>query len=99
MRNRDSGLAYTGPITRCVVHRRNILGKDNSGSIGIGGSVRDVVVEGCVLRHPMSTIKADGDAEGLVFRNNLFEASPTPRYEGRRLGEAVVVPPLPAGKP
>jgi len=93
VRNRDSGIPYAGPITRCVVHRRHILAKDNSGSIGIGGSVRDVVVEGCILRHPMSTIKADGDAEGLVFRNNVFEGSPAPRYEGRRLGEAVVIPP------
>jgi hypothetical protein len=89
VKNRD---LYAGPITRCTVHRRHTIAKDNGGSISIGGNARDVVVEGCVLQHPMSTIKADGDAQGLLFRNNTFEAGATPRYQGKRLGEAVVIP-------
>ncbi|MCX5684426.1 MAG: glycosyl hydrolase family 28-related protein, partial [Planctomycetota bacterium] len=56
VKNRD---AYAGPVTRCVVQRRTAIAKDNGGSISVAGSARDVIVEGCVLAHPMSTIKAD----------------------------------------
>jgi hypothetical protein len=51
-----------------------------------------VIVEGCVLRNPANVIRVDNDAQGVVLSHNHFEASPTPRYEGNRLHEAVVVP-------
>ncbi len=86
---------YPGPITRCTIHRRHRLAKDNSGGIRISGDARDVVVEGCVLGHPMGTIRADDDSKGLLFRSNVFEGGPAPRYEGKRLDAAVVLP----GKP
>ena len=63
----------------------------------MGGNARDVIVEGCVLGHPMGTIRAEGEAQGLLFRNNVFEGGPTPRYEGKRLDAAVVLPGAPAG--
>jgi hypothetical protein len=89
---------YAGPITRAVVHRRHQIAADNGGSITIAGNACDVIVEGCTLRHPMSVIKADGDAQGLLFRNNTFEGAAGPRYEGKRLAETVVLPAL-APKP
>ena len=82
--------AFGGPITRCVVHRRQVMESDNSGDIKIAGKTRDVVVEGCVLDNPQSAIYADGDAEGLVFRNNRFEGAT--RYRGNRIEKSVVVP-------
>ena len=88
---------YTGPITRGVIHRRNRLSKDNSGGISVSGRARDVIVEGCVLGHPMGTIRAEGEAGGLLFRGNVFEGGGT-RYEGKRL-DAAVIQPAPAGKP
>ena len=88
---------YAGPITRCTIHRRHRFGKENSGGISVGGNARDVVVEGCVLGHPMGTIRAEGEAQGLLFRNNVFEGGTTPRYEGKRLDAAVVLPAAPAG--
>jgi hypothetical protein len=85
------------PITCCTVHRRHVLGEDNSGGISVGGYTRDVIVEGCILRHPSSAIRAEGDAQGVLFRNNVFEGGQSPRYEGKRLGSALVVPGAPDG--
>ena len=82
--------AFGGPITRCVVHRRQVMGSDNSGDIRIAGKTRDVVVEGCVLANPHTAIYADGAADGLVFRNNRFEGAT--RYRGSRIEKALVVP-------
>lgn len=82
---------YDGPITRCVIARRNRFAPDNSGSISVGGNARDVLVEASVFSRPESFIKADGEAAGLVFRNNRFEAGP-PRIEGGQMSNAVVVP-------
>lgn len=84
--------AFTAAITRCTVHRRNVLDKDNDGHISISGQTRDVIVEGCVLSHPRSVIRAEGEAQGLVFRNNRFVGEP--RYQGKRLGDAIVLPAL-----
>jgi hypothetical protein len=61
------------PITRCTIHRRQLLGEDNSGDISVSGRTRDVIVEGCVLRHPASTIRVEREAEGVLLRNNLVE--------------------------
>jgi hypothetical protein len=58
------------PITRCTIHRRHLLGEDNSGGISISGFTRDVIVEGCVLRHPLSTIRAQSEAKDVLLRNN-----------------------------
>ena len=80
------------PITRCTIHRRHRFDADNSGSVTIGGNVRDAIVEGCTLRHPLSTIRAEGEAEGILFRNNAFEPDGAPRYGGNRLNAAVVLP-------
>lgn len=89
--SRDSEL-YAGPITSWAIHRRHTVAAQNSGSISIGGNLRDAIVEGCNLRHPLSTIKVDRAAEGVLFRNNRFEASQTPRYEGDGLKSAVIIP-------
>ena len=73
------------PITRCTIHRRHVFGEDNSGGVTIGGHVRDAIVEGCTLRHPLSTIRAEGETQGILFRNNAFEPDKTPRYGGIRM--------------
>ena len=73
---------YSGPVTRWSIHRRQNIAADNGGSIGISGNVRDAIVEGCTLKHPASVVKVDGAAEGVVLRNNVFEGTDTPRYEG-----------------
>jgi hypothetical protein len=86
----------SGPITHCTIHRRQILAEDNSGGIGISGAARDVLVEGCVLGHPLGVIRVDGDVRGVLLRNNRFAPGAVPRYEGGALGEALV---LPAGGP
>jgi hypothetical protein len=81
----------TFPLTSGAVHRRQIIAADNSGSISIGGNLRDVIVEECTLKNPNSIIKADAGAKGVLFRNNTFEGTPADRYEGSGLKEAVVV--------
>jgi len=58
------------PITRCTVHRRAISHDDNSGSITVGGATRDVIVEGCQLRHPAGMIQSKPEAQGVLLRNN-----------------------------
>jgi len=87
---------YTGPVTRCVVARRNVFAADNSGGVSVGGYTRDVLVEESVLRHPENRIRADGEVSGLVVRGNRFEAGP-PRYEGGRMSGAVLLPGPPDG--
>ncbi|MDB5329352.1 MAG: hypothetical protein JWP03_503 [Phycisphaerales bacterium] len=87
---------YTGPLTCWAVHRRHTLTADNSGSISIGGNVRDAIVEGCVLKNPQSVIKADPATQGVVLRNNTFEGTPSPRYTGDGIKNAVVQPAEPA---
>ena len=82
---------YDGPVTRCVIERRNSFAADNSGGISVGGHTRDVVVENCALHHADSLIRADGDATGLVFRNNTFVAG-APGYEGSQITRSVIVP-------
>ena len=66
---------YTGPLTRWAVHRRHTVAADNGGSISIAGNIRDVIVEGCTLNHPMSVIKVDATAQGVLLRNNNFVGS------------------------
>jgi len=78
----DSPIGFQGPLTWCAVHRRHRVESDNSGSIAIGGNVRDVVVDGCRLSHPLSVIKVDGTARGILFRENQFDGERAPRYEG-----------------
>jgi hypothetical protein len=85
---------YPGPLTRWAVHRRHVLTADNSGSINIAGNIRDVIVEGCTLNHAMSTIKVERkEAQGVLLRNNRFAGTPSPRYEGDNLKNALVIPP------
>lgn len=97
---RDAG-DYRGPITCCTLHRRHLLAEDNSGGINVSGRARDVIVEGCVLRHAANAIRVDAEAEGVLLRNNRFESGSAPRYVGDGLRDAVVLPPLvaPKGRP
>ena len=87
--------AYPGPLTRWAVHRRHALSADNSGGIAVSGNVHDVLVEGCRLENPCSTILADGAARGVLFRANSFAGTPSPRYEGDGAKAAVVLTPTP----
>ncbi len=89
---RDAG-DYRGPITCCTLHRRDLLAEDNSGGISVSGRTRDVLVEGCVLHHPASTIRVDGEAKGVLLRNNRSASGSAPRYEGSGLRNALVLPP------
>ncbi len=86
---------YSGPLTRWAVHRRQKLAADNSGGVSIGGDIRDVVVEDCALKNPVSAVKVDGAARGVLLRNNTFEGTPSPRYGGDGLKDAVVLPAVP----
>ena len=72
MKHKD---VFAGAITRCTIHRRQRLDKDNSGSIQISGEARDILVEGCVLRHPIGRIRANGEAEA----NKIRQTSLTPQ--------------------
>jgi hypothetical protein len=56
----------------------------------VAGEARDIVVEGCMFQHAMSKIRTNGEARGVLFRNNTFAAGSG--YEGKGLGEAVVLP-------
>jgi hypothetical protein len=78
---------YDNPLTDCAIHRRQTLSADNSGGISVSNGTRDVIVEGCVLQNPASTIKADDNAKSVLFRNNTFGGSPSPRYEGKAANE------------
>jgi hypothetical protein len=84
------GEGFDDPISLCAIHRRETLAADNSGTISVGGGIRDVIVEGCTLQNPASTIKCDDKAEGVLFRNNKFDGGPSPRYEGKAAQAAVV---------
>lgn len=84
--------AFTGPLTRWCVHRRQSLSADNSGSITIVGHIEDAIVEGSTLRHALSEIKVESAAQGVVLRNNTFEGATVPRYAGDGLKNAVVLP-------
>lgn len=64
------------PITRCTISRRNVLGSDNSGGITVSGRTRDVIVEGCVLRNPMSTVRVQPEVRDVLLRNNRCEPVP-----------------------
>jgi hypothetical protein len=59
-------------ITRCTIHRRLLVADDNSGGIAITGATRDVVVEDCIWRNPLSTMRIEKSTEGVLFRNNTF---------------------------
>jgi hypothetical protein len=83
---------FTGPLTRWAIHRRQTIAADNSGSINIGGNIRDVIVEDCVLKNRDSNLKVDAAPTGVVLRNNSFEGGSTPRYHGDGIKNAVVVP-------
>ena len=48
------------------------MADDNSGGIAITGATRDVVVEDCIWRNPLSTIRIEKSTEGVLFRNNTF---------------------------
>jgi hypothetical protein len=89
---------YAFPLTSGAVHRRQIVASDNSGSIVIGGNLRDVIVEDCILQNPDSVIRTDGVAQGVLFRNNRFEGPNGQRYEGSGLKEAVVPTATGSGK-
>ncbi len=80
------------PITRCTIQRRQVLDKDNSGGIEIQGAMRDVIVEGCVLGNPASTIRAGWRCPRRFFRNNTFAAGAASHYDGSALATAVVLP-------
>jgi hypothetical protein len=82
----------SGPITHCTIHRRQVLAEDNSGGVNISGATRDVIVEGCVVGHPLGVIRVDGDARGVLLRNNRFAPGAVARYEGGALGDALVLP-------
>jgi len=76
---------FTCPITRCTIHRRQILAEDNSGDISISGSTRDVIVEGCILRNPASSIITRSEAQGVLLRNNKVESDHSDRPNGTAL--------------
>ena len=83
---------YSGTLTRWAIHRRQVIAADNSGSLTLGGNLRDAIVEGCTLANPYSEIKVDEQAQGIVLRNNTFAGATSPRYTGGGIKNAVVVP-------
>jgi len=82
----------SGPITNCTIHRRQVLAEDNSGGMSVSGATRDVIVESCIIGHPLGVIRVDGGARGVLLRNNRFPPGTVPRYEGSGLGDALVLP-------
>jgi hypothetical protein len=62
--------SFAGQITQNVIHRRARLKGDNSGSVEIkGASLREVIVEGCVVEHPDSGIKVERGPSGVLLRH------------------------------
>jgi hypothetical protein len=82
------------PVTRCTVHRRHRLAEDDFGTITISkkGNL-DVIVEGCELRNPHSTISVD-DSERVLLRNNRFAAPGMSGYKGKGLKDNLILPQL-----
>jgi len=63
--------AFDGQITQNVIHRRERLADDNSGSIVLqGASLREVIVEGCSAAHPASGVRAERGPSGVFLRHN-----------------------------
>ena len=81
---------FPGPLTWCAIHRRHTVAANNSGSVSIGGNVRDVIVEGCRFQHPFSGMKVDGTAQGVLLRDNDFPSDPASHYEGAGIKSALV---------
>jgi len=81
---------FPGPLTWCAIHRRHTVTADNSGGISIGGNVRDVIVEGCRFGHPLSGMKVDGAAQGVLLRDNHFGDGSPMHYEGAGIKGALV---------
>lgn len=81
---------FAFPLTSGAIHRRQTIAADNFGGISIAGNLSDAIVEGCVLKNPAGTIKVDGDAKGVLLRNNTFEGGSGERYEGSGAKAAVV---------
>ena len=86
---------FSGAITRCTVHRRHLVADDNCGGVGISGRTRDVIVEGCVLRHPANLVRVDEEAQGVVLSNNRFEAAPRRATRATRCTTPWWFPPRP----
>ncbi len=59
---------FAGQITQNIIHRRDRLSDDNSGSIVIQGATRDVIIEGLAAGHALSTIKVEHGASGVFIR-------------------------------
>lgn len=91
-----NGADYKGVITRCTVHRRHEFADDNSGEVAVFGVPQDVVIEGCTFNHPQSRIRIDGGG-GVLLRNNDFGGPP--RYEGKKLADALIADPPAESKP
>lgn len=82
------GADYKGLVTRCTVHRGHVFADDNSGEAAVFGVPQDVLIEGCSFAHPQSRIRIDGGS-GVLLRCNDFGG--LPRYEGKKLADALVV--------
>jgi hypothetical protein len=61
--------AFSGQITQNVIHRREHLTADNSGSVVLQGAVRDVIVEGLSAEHPLSVITVGQGPSGILLRH------------------------------
>lgn len=60
---------FAGHVTQNVIHRRERLTADNSGSFAIkGAALREVIVEGCSTAHPDSGIKVEDGSGGVLVR-------------------------------
>ncbi len=73
--------AFAGQVTQNVIHRRERLDADNSGSVTIQGALREVIVEGCSFAHPDSGIRVERGPSGVFLRHNQAAAG-TLRCEG-----------------
>jgi hypothetical protein len=59
---------FAGQITQNIIHRRERLSDDNSGSVVIQGATREVIIEGLSAGHPQSAIKVEHGASAVLIR-------------------------------
>ncbi|MBV9866387.1 MAG: hypothetical protein JO316_13625 [Abitibacteriaceae bacterium] len=81
---------FSGTTTRYAIHRGDHIHADNSGNINIGGNATDAIVEHCTVENAHSSIVAEKDTAGVLFRDNSFGRGAVSRYSGSGLDKAVV---------
>ena len=60
---------FAGHITQNIIHRNDHLAADDSGAVVVQGAAREVIIEGLTAGHPLSAIRVEHGAAGVLIRH------------------------------